>query len=172
MKRAWLLVWALLAVIVILLVFWFLWWWQNNRQVTGGTCGANDLTLSIGRTEGAAGTQYVHVIVSNTGARTCALNGYPVASLLDATGTELGATAQENNAIGPTAVVLAPGSQAFVALGLPQAANFDPGICSATSKTLRILLPGTISPTTAALTTPMAQKVCPGFSVTAFQLGT
>lgn len=171
MKRSWVLLWVMVAVAT-LLALWFLWWWQSNRQVTGGMCGAGDLTLSTGRIEGTAGTQYVHVIVTNKGNRTCALNGYPTVSLLDASGNRLGTSdAQQNNSVGTTAIVLPPHDQAYVGLGLPDANNFDAGVCSDTSHTLRLYLPGVITPATTALTTDMAQKVCPGYSVTAFQYG-
>lgn len=172
MKRSWAWLWVVLIAAVTLLALWFLWWWQGNRQITSGGCGANDLSLSIGRTEGTAGTQYVHVVVTNKGNRSCALNGYPTVSLLDASGNRLGGSdAQQNNSVAATAIVLSPHTQAYVGLGLPDADNFDSGICSDTSHTLRLYLPGVITPATTALTTDMAQKVCPGYSVTAFQYG-
>lgn len=172
MKRAGAGLWIFLAVIVTILTLWFLWWWQYNRQVSGGSCGAGDLTLSVGRSDGSAGTKYMHLVVTNKSDRTCALNGYPTVSLLDGSGNRLGGSdAQQNNSFAATAVVLPPRNQAYVALGLPDANNFDTDVCSDTSATLRMYLPGTVTPSTAALTIPMAQKVCPGFSVSVFQYG-
>jgi len=171
MKRAGAGFWIFLAVIVTILTLWFLWWWQNNRQVSGGSCSSGDLSLSVGRTDGSAGTQYQHLVVTNKSNRTCALNGYPAVSLLDSSGNRLGDDAQQNNSFAATAIILPPHNQAYVALGLPDATNFDYGVCSDTSATLRMYLPGTVTPSTTPLTVPMAKKVCPGFSVSVFQYG-
>lgn len=170
MKRSW--VWVVLIVAVTVLTLWSLWWWQTNRQVTGGTCGTNDLVLSVGRAQGTAGTQYVHVIVTNKGSRSCALTGYPTVSLLDAKGNRLGdSDAMQDNTVAPTALVLSPRDQAYVSLSLPDPDNFDTGVCSDISQTLRVYLPGVILPTSSAMTADLAQKVCPGYSVTPFQYG-
>lgn len=171
MKRAGAGLWILVVVIAIILTLWFLWWWQNNRPVTGGGCSASELTLSAGRTDGTAGTQYIRLVVTNNGDRTCALNGYPTVSLLDSAGNQLGNDAQQNNSVAATAVVLPPHGQAFVALGLPGATHYNSDVCSDMSTTLRMYLPGITAASAAPLTIPMAQKVCPGFSVSVFQYG-
>lgn len=171
MKRAGAILWIFLVVIAIILTFWFLWWWQGNRQVSGGSCGAGDLSLRVGRTDGSAGTQYVHLVVTNKGNRTCALNGYPTVSLLDGEGSQLGSNAQQNTSFAATAVVLPPHGQAYAALGVPDANNFATDVCSDTSISLRLYVPGSDTLTTAPLTVPMRQKVCPGFSVSVFQYG-
>lgn len=170
MKRAWTWVWVLLALLIAAGALSFLWWWQNNRQVGNGNCTSQDLTPSIGQTNGTAGTQYIHVVVTNSGKRTCVLNGYPATSLLDANGNRLLSDAQQNNSLPATAIVLSPHTQAYVVLGIPDANNFDSGACSDTSHTLRLYLPGNIVGMQ-PLSIDMAQKVCPGFSVTAFQPG-
>lgn len=127
-------------------------------------CHTADLTLTVGQANGAAGTSYIGIGLTNKSTVTCTIYGYPGASVLDSAGTQLGAAAVRSTTITPALITLAAGQEAHAALGFPNAGNFDPGKCSAASTTLRLYAPDEST----ALTAPLIQQNCPGFSVTAF----
>jgi hypothetical protein len=124
-------------------------------------CKASNLSLSQGKTDGAAGTLYKHAVVTNNGSSMCRLTGYPAAFLLDSGG------AAPNPLYPITNVNVSAGGKAHVVLAFPEAANFDPPMCSAVSATVQLYLPGEVTP----LSTAWADHYCPGFTVTAFQSG-
>lgn len=150
-----------------LAIGWFLTWRNNANAATPATCAASNLSLHMGASDGTAGTIYDHAVITNNGARKCQLTGYPAAFLLDTHNMVLGSGAASNPLYTPVSVTLASHGKAHVVLGLPDAGNFDPGVCSAVSTTLRLYVPGSATP----LHTPFASASCPGFSVTALQPG-
>lgn len=128
------------------------------------SCGAADITMALGMAEGAAGTTYQHIIFKNHTTHSCTFIGYPAAFLYSSANYSLGNGAAPNPAFLPTIVTLAPGARAHIALGLPHAANFPAGTCTANAQTLRVYVPGH----TSYLHLALAQPWCPGFSVTSF----
>ena len=150
------------------------WWrcWKDHRPDSTSrsvaTCTAGNLALSMGASDGTAGTIYRHAVVTNHGSTACTLTGYPAAFLLTSAAAVLGSGAAANPLYAPSTITLAAHTgQAHTVLGFPDAGNFDPGTCSANSAMLELFLPGIIS----ALQTSLAQANCPGFSVTALQAG-
>jgi len=135
---------------------------SDHRLTPPGTvpsCTADNVSLSVGTSEGTAGTIYQHMVVTNKGAKTCTLTGYPLVTLHDATGGVLGSAATPGAAYPIVTVTLAAGAKAHTAVGFPQAGNFDPGVCSADSANIWVYLPGSASYVYAAL----AKPYCPGF---------
>lgn len=164
------LVWVLSFIVLVLLGIVAFWWWYTSAPPTANAntpiCSASDLKLHVGNTDNTAGTAYTTITVTNDGKQMCSVTGYPSVSLLDNKGARLGNDSQQNNLYNAVTIALKPGMRANVSVGLPDANNFDPGICSDTSTTLRMYLPGV--GVSAPLTVPFAQKNCPGFSATAF----
>ena len=76
-----------------------------------GQCATAALTLTLGDTDGAMGSRFTPLIFTNTGSTTCTLDGHPGVSFVDATGTQIGPSAERTDATTPT-VALAPGEQA------------------------------------------------------------
>jgi hypothetical protein len=74
---------------------------------------------------GAAGSVYMQLILTNSGAEPCVLKGYPGVSLTaDANGDPIGAAATRDDATAVTEVLLAPGKAGTATLRYTQAGNY------------------------------------------------
>jgi len=162
-----------LTVLIVGTLGWMFWNNQYTTQTPVVTshmttnCSASDLNLSIGPSDGTAGTVYTDAVFTNQSLRTCTLRGYPTITLVGTSNVPLGSTATFNTSFPVTTVTLHPGDSAHAAMGYPEPGNFAPGTCSATSLNLKVTAPNTSS----YLETPFVNKSCPGFSVTAIQAG-
>ncbi|WP_367132799.1 DUF4232 domain-containing protein [Saccharothrix sp. HUAS TT1] len=97
-----------------------------------GTCGSADLDIAFGRVEGAAGTVYREVVLTNRGPGACVLRGFPGVSYVDYQGRRVGAAAERVGARGPL-LTLAPGGRAVSDVGFARVDNFDPDACRKTA---------------------------------------
>ena len=107
-------------------------------------CLASGLKAALGESEGAAGTFYQVVVLTNTSAATCTLYGYPGVSFVTGVGgSTVGAPATRNSVDPVTLVTLAPGGQANMLLAVHDAGNYPASACQPTSVgLLRIYPPG------------------------------
>jgi hypothetical protein len=118
-------------------------------------CLTSQLSLSLGQSQGAAGTFYQPIVLTNTG-RTCTLFAYPGVSFVDSGGNQLGDSAERDPGKRAT-VTLHNGSQASALLRIPNAGNFPPSRCHpATSTSLKVYPPGQHDP----LTVKDSQQIC------------
>jgi hypothetical protein len=102
--------------------------------------------LSLGNAQGAAGSSYVPVVLTNTGSAKCTLYGYPGVSFVDASGTQLGVPAKHSPGTEKT-IKLSSGASANATLRMPNPGNFDPSTCNqATADRLRVFPPGETHP--------------------------
>lgn len=124
-----------------------------------GECRSTELKPSIGRGEGAAGTVFRPLRFTNTGGRTCTMQGFPgVSYVAGDDGHQVGPAAFREGTKG-AAVSLAPGETAFATVGFVQVGNFDPNVCKPTPvRGLRIYPPHE----TASLFLPMEGTGCAG----------
>lgn len=166
-RRTLSLVSLLAGLAIILLLMSIFYWWQRSSAAMPAACTTNNLKLTAGQQEGAAGTIYQHMILTNTGTQSCSISGYPTAFLYGSNGYALGngAAARPNPA--PQDITLAPNGSANTILGYPQAGNFNPGVCTAQSTTLKLYPPSATTP----LETPLQVAWCPGFSESSMQPG-
>ncbi len=127
----------------------------------GGTpnCGAGELRGSLGAAEGAAGSVFVPLVLTNVGGRTCELRGFPgVSYVAGDDGHQVGPAAAMSGARGGE-VVLRPGAAAAAQLQLVNVANFDAAVCRPTAvRGLRVYPPGD----TASLYVERAGTGCAG----------
>ncbi|MFI0720926.1 DUF4232 domain-containing protein [Streptomyces sp. NPDC021224] len=100
-------------------------------------CAASQLTASLGGSDGAAGSVYRYLLLTNHSATTCHLTGYPGVSVLDANGKQIGAPA-DRQPMSYAAVVLKPGGAASDTI---RTANHM-GTCRPTSAKVRVYPPG------------------------------
>ncbi|XVS65023.1 DUF4232 domain-containing protein [Actinosynnema sp. CA-299493] len=100
-------------------------------QPAAGTCRSADLTIGFGREEGAAGTVYREVVLTNRGPRTCVLRGFPGVSYVDGNGDRVGAAAARVGERGPL-LTLPHGTAVRSDVGFAQVDNFDPDVCRKT----------------------------------------
>lgn len=164
--------WIILVIVLIGVAAVGYWVWQHRHNTPTPTtgmsaCTSDDLSLSMGTSEGTAGTIYKHAVLTNTSGASCTITGYPAAFLVDGSGGVLGDGAASSALYTPVAITLAAGGKAHTVLGFPDAGNFDAGICSSAASQLKLYLPGSVS----YLETTETDQSCPGFSATAMQSG-
>jgi hypothetical protein len=122
-------------------------------------CTTAELTGSLGPGEGAAGSVYRTLLLTNAGGRACELTGFPGVSYVTGDGgQQVGpAAAMSGERGGP--VRLAAGASAGAELKLVNVANFDAAACRPTPvRGLRVYPPGD----TAALFVPAEGTGCAG----------
>jgi hypothetical protein len=110
----------------------------------GSQCSFNDLTVSFGFPNGAAGHIYYALDFLNTGGTACTLYGFPGVSFLGAARDTIGSVTSREGNESPTTVTLKSGGFAVAPLAVT-----DPGIppCSgsATASFVRVYPPGSFS---------------------------
>jgi len=110
-------------------------------------CTSSHLTAALTSPQGAAGTTYYHLELTNTGSRPCTLYGYPgVSFVTGATGAQVGAAAEHSSTTEPlSTVTLDPGASSVATLGIVDAGNY-PTSCQITSTSgLRVYPPGDVA---------------------------
>lgn len=105
-------------------------------------CLASGLQAQVGGSQGAAGTIYQVIVLTNTSNATCTLYGYPGVSFVTGVGgAEVGLPATKNPVVAKALVTLAPGAQAGFLLGVHEVGAIPS--CNVTSVDwLRIYPPG------------------------------
>jgi uncharacterized protein DUF4232 len=88
-------------------------------------CLAAGLHAHLGVSQGAAGTIYQVIALTNTSNATCTLYGYPgVSFVTGAGGAQVGLPASKDPVVAKTLVTLAPGAQAAFLLGVHEAGAY------------------------------------------------
>jgi hypothetical protein len=125
-----------------------------------GPCATGDLRLAVGPADGAAGSIYYPLRLTNVSAATCTLYGYPGAALVTApSGSVIGGPAIRNPAVPSELVTLAPGATAHASLQVAVAANYPTRVCRpATAHWLQVFPPGQY----AALYLAFTAQTCTG----------
>jgi len=119
------------------------------------TCTTNDLYLSMGRQDAAAGSLYWPVRFTNTSTGTCALRGYPGVSVLSTGHHRIGAAASRSGEKYGT-VKVAPGQTVTSVVRTTNGPVGGP--CNSTGKYLRVYPPAS----TKAVLVPAPLRVCSG----------
>ncbi|WP_162248369.1 DUF4232 domain-containing protein [Rhodococcus sp. Leaf278] len=96
-------------------------------------CVAAELSVSLGAVQGAAGSTALPIEFSNTGNRTCTLDGYPGVSYVSSPGgTQVGqAAVRSGSEANP--VVLAPGASAESLVKATVVQNYSTDTCEPSS---------------------------------------
>lgn len=111
-------------------------------------CTTNHLDVSLGASNGTAGTVYYDLDFENTGPSACTLYGYPGVSYVTGTaGTQVGAAASRaatlSGGAGQTVVPVAPGATATAVVGEVDVQNYPAATCQpAPVLGLRVYPPG------------------------------
>ncbi|WP_255946255.1 DUF4232 domain-containing protein [Streptomyces odontomachi] len=107
------------------------------------TCETADLKVALGAGEGAAGSQYRPLRITNTGDAACSLYGFPGVSMVDAAGKQVGKPADRSGSQASGRVVMKPGQRAQVTLRIVNAANYGGDQCHLTDVAgIRVYPPG------------------------------
>ncbi len=73
-------------------------------------CTVSQLSVTLGQPNGAAGSELVPILFTNTGSTPCELHGFPGVSFVgDGNGTQLGAAAAEDSSVAIVQNTLKPG---------------------------------------------------------------
>jgi hypothetical protein len=106
-------------------------------------CRTSALSVTLGSSEGAAGTVYVSLRFTNTGPTQCVLHGFPGVSYVGGdNGAQIGPAAERDGVKG-AAVNLPHGGVASAQLAMVQVLNYEASACHPTPvKGLRVYPPG------------------------------
>jgi hypothetical protein len=122
------------------------------------TCASANLKATLGVSQGAAGTIYQVIVLTNTSAAACTLFGYPgVSFVTSAGGSIIGAPADRNPIVPDALVTMQPGSQAYALVGVVQVSALPTSACRPRQADwLQIYPPGD----TGALFVQYSSQVC------------
>jgi Protein of unknown function (DUF4232) len=109
-----------------------------------GTCPSSGLQASLGQGQGAAGTLYQVIVLTNTSNSACTLYGYPGVSFVTGQGgSVIGAPASRNPLIPDTLITLQAGQAASALVGVTDTGALPQSACKpGTSDWLQIYPPG------------------------------
>ncbi|MDH6281633.1 DUF4232 domain-containing protein [Prescottella agglutinans] len=123
-------------------------------------CAVNELRLTLGQTQGAAGSTELPLVFTNVGGRTCVLDGFPGVSYVQggADGAQIGSAATRSGESNG-AVPLAPNGTATAMVRAVHVENYPAETCVPTDVTgLRVYPPND----TGSMFVPYATKGCSG----------
>jgi hypothetical protein len=96
-------------------------------------CSSSNLRIALGAGGGAAGTDFTILDFTNSGGTSCTLYGFPGVSLINSSGTQIGAAATRNPSKPSALVTLAPAAKASATLGVANAQNYPASACKPTA---------------------------------------
>lgn len=102
---------------------------DTTTEDADGRCTTDDLDISLGQTQGAAGSQLIDLTFTNVSAAECSLTGYPGVALVDSAGEQLGSAAEREDTGTGSPVDLAPEAVAVAPLSLSRAENYGAETC-------------------------------------------
>ena len=95
-----------------------------------GACATSQLSTEIANEQGAAGSQLVDIVLTNTSGEECALTGFPgVSAVTGNDGTQLGPAAVRETGAKAATVTLAPGARARAGLKITNVGLLDAAAC-------------------------------------------
>ena len=129
-----------------------------SPAVTTPECRSSQLRVSLGRSEGAAGSLYVPLVFTNVGGRACHLRGFPgVSSVAGASGRQVGAPARRTTDIAVRTVLIRPRHSASALYRQANSGNYPRSLCRPEqTRGLRIYPPDE----RAALFLPWPHRTC------------
>jgi uncharacterized protein DUF4232 len=130
----------------------------STAQAGLAGCVSSELQAKLGQSQGAAGTIYQVVVLTNTSNSACTLDGYPGVSFVTGEGGRvIGAPATRNTAIGDVPVTLQPGGKASTLVGVEDVGALTPAKCRpGKASWLQVYAPGD----TGALYVQYSSEVC------------
>ena len=109
-------------------------------------CTSSSLELRAIPTGAAAGTDYISLVVTNTGSDDCLLLGYPGVTFLDSHGRQVGLPAQRDKTSPPHRVVLAAGEKGHASLSYPNPGAFGSGCGGTQTRQVQVFPPDETTP--------------------------
>jgi len=106
------------------------------------TCQTANLKVTLGPGQGAAGSQYRPLRITNDGSTACFLFGFPGVSIVDSAGQQVGKPADRDGPQASGKVVLKPGQREQVTLRIVNAQNYGPECELTDAAGVRVYPPG------------------------------
>jgi len=129
-------------------------------------CTGDDLKVTVGSGQGAAGSSIVPVVFTNTSGGPCGIQGFPGVSLVNSGGV-IGAPATRDSSRPVSIITLAPGAKASALLKIADAENYPSSTCKTdTSSSLQVYPPNE----TASVDVPYKGTGCRNKSVKLLQV--
>jgi Domain of unknown function (DUF4232) len=130
----------------------------TGRAAAIPRCPTSGLVIWLGTTgNGAAGSIYYSLYLTNLSRRACTVRGYPSVSAVDLAGRQVGRVATRETGTRPATLTLAPGATATAVLRVTNAANYSSSVChEVTAAGLRVYPPGQV----ASKLVPFPFKTC------------
>ena len=105
-------------------------------------CTADQLTVRAGDQGGAAGSTGLQIILQNSSAAPCTIDGYPQVMFVgNQNGTQIGAVAVPDPSVPSKTFTLAPGDSVYSLLTIGEASNYD-GCTVTVTDGFRVIPPG------------------------------
>jgi hypothetical protein len=139
------------------------------------SCATSDLSVTLGASQGTAGSVIETIEFTNNGSSECTLYGYPGVSLQGGSpAAQIGAAATKNTTTTPALVTLAPGAVASAELQVTVAGNYPASTCDPAAATSLLVYPPnqTAAASVAYTTTGCSSSSVPLLHVSAVQAGT
>jgi Protein of unknown function (DUF4232) len=117
----------------------------GGATASAATCKASNLVVWLpnGNGNGAAGSIFYKLRITNLGSAACSLKGFPKVSALNLKGQAVGKPASKESGQKAAGVKLAAGGSASFQLRVVEAGNFSPADCHPTEAAgLRVSPPG------------------------------
>lgn len=129
-------------------------------------CTSDDLKITLGSSDGAAGSLYMPIIFTNTSGGKCSIEGYPGVSLANSSGV-IGNPATRDSSQSPSMITLAPGSTATAQLRVGDADDYSSSDCQRDTATFLHVYPPN---STQAVDVPYKGSGCQSKSVGLLQV--
>jgi len=131
---------------------------RATTRALPGRCDSSGLRASLGQGQGAAGTSYVGLLLTNRSPVSCILDGYPgVSFVAGADAHQVGTPAQRDSRSAARPVTLAPGATVHATVAVANYGNYQKQTCQPVPATgYRIYPPGS----TGSLLVTAPQLVC------------
>lgn len=130
-------------------------------------CDYSSIHIAAATTEGAAGSRYINLTFTNSGAAPCTLAGWPSVHYVDASGQTIGAPASHAAEWTSSGELLLPGHSAQATLRETRANLYGDSCRSVTAAGYRVGIPGTDS----SLTLAFPAEACSNESVSQLSVG-
>lgn len=117
----------------------------GGAGASAAPCATSNLVIWLpnGQGNGAAGSVFYKLRITNLGGASCTLKGFPQVSAVNLKGQSIGKPASKETGQKVATVKLAPGGSASFQLRVVEAGNFSPGDCHPTMAAgLRVAPPG------------------------------
>ena len=117
----------------------------GGASASAAPCATSKLVIWLpnGQGNGAAGSIFYKLRITNLGSAACTISGFPKVSAVDLKGKAVGKPASKEAGQKAGAVKLAPGGSASFQLRMVEAGNFSPADCHPTMAAgLRVSPPG------------------------------